>query len=89
MQKGIDYVAISVGYVCHDGKGNYLMNKRGVNCRDEHGVWDFGGGSLEVGETVEYCFKKELKEEYGVEPMDYTLLGYLDVFRNLNGKNTH
>mgnify|MGYP001616875105 CR=1 FL=1 len=89
MQKGVDYIGISVGYICHDGKGNYLMNKRGVNCRDEHGAWDFGGGSLEIGETVEACLKKEIKEEYGVDPIDYKLLGYIDVFRNLNGKNTH
>ena len=89
MQKGIDYIGVSVGYVCHDGKGNYLMNKRGLNCRDEHGVWDFGGGSLEIGETIEACFKKELKEEYGVNPMAYNLLGYMDVFRNLDAQNTH
>ena len=88
MQKGIDYIGISVGYICHDGKGNYLMNKRSVNCRDEHGAWDFGGGALEVGDSVEDCLKKEIKEEYGVDVLEEKFLGYLDVFRNQNGVDT-
>ena len=37
---------------CHDGKGNYVMHRRNVNCRDEHGCWDFGGGGLKFGETI-------------------------------------
>jgi 8-oxo-dGTP diphosphatase len=89
MKKGVDFTAITVSFVCHDGKGNYLMEKRSTNCRDEHGAWDFGGGSLEIGEKIEDCLKKELKEELGVEPIEYKFLGYLDLFRNLNGEDTH
>jgi len=89
MQKGIDYPAITVSYICHDGKGNFLMNKRGKNCRDEHGRWDFGGGSLEIGESIEDCLKKEILEEFRVEPIEYEFIGYLDVFRKHEGKNTH
>ncbi|MEI7809956.1 MAG: NUDIX domain-containing protein [bacterium] len=89
MQKGIDYPAITVSCICHDGNGNYLMNKRSTNCRDEHGNWDFGGGGLELGETVEDCLKKEIKEEFGVEPIKYEFLGYIDIFRKMNEKNTH
>ena len=89
MKKGVDYPAITVSYVCHDGKGNYLMNKRSVNCRDEHGTWDFGGGGLEAGETIEDCLKKELKEEYNVVPIKYDFMGYLDLFRKQNGVDTH
>ena len=89
MQKGVDYIGITVSYICHDGKGNYLMNKRSVNCRDEHGAWDFGGGGLEVGETAEACFKKEIKEEYGVDIISYNFLGYIDIFRKQDGIDTH
>jgi len=89
MKKGIDHIGITVSFICHDGKGNYLMEKRSINCRDEHGTWDFGGGSLEIGEKVEDCLKKELKEELGVEPIDYEFLGFLDLFRNLSGVDTH
>lgn len=89
MKKGKDYIGIAVSFICHDGKGNYLFSKRSTNCRDEHGTWDLGGGSLEIGQTVEASFKKELKEEYGVEPIEHKFLGYLDVFRNMDGADTH
>ncbi len=89
MQKGIDYVGVTVSYICHDGKGNYIMNKRSKNCRDEHGTWDFGGGGLDFGDTVEETLKKELREEYCVENISYEFLGYYDLFRELNGKKTH
>lgn len=89
MQKGIDYVAVGVSYFCHDGQGKYLMNKRSKNCRDEHGCWDIGGGSVEFGLTIEQTLRKELKEEYCVENISYEFLGHRDVFREQDGKKTH
>lgn len=89
MQKGIDYVAVCVGYLCHDGNGNFLLNKRSLNCRDEHGTWDFGGGGLDFGDSVEETLRKELKEEYCVEPISYEFLGWEDLFREMGGKKTH
>ena len=89
MQKGVDFPAVAVGYLCHDGKGNFLFNKRSKNCRDEHGTWDFGGGALDLGVSVEECFLRELKEEYCVEPISYEFIGYEDLFREINGKKTH
>ena len=89
MQKGIDYPGVCVGYVCHDGQGNYLMNLRGAACRDEQGKWDFGGGGLDFGDSVEQTLVKELKEEYGVEPISSSFLGYTDFFNEYQGKKTH
>src|SRR3989344_4493612 len=90
MKKGVDYIAVGVSYFCHDGKGNYLMNKRSKNCRDEHGRWDIGGGSVDFGDTVEETLRKELKEEYCVEKIiDQEFLGYRDVFREQEGQRTH
>ncbi len=89
MEKGIDYIGVTVSYICHDGEGNYLMSKRSKNCRDEHGTWDFGGGGLDRGDTVEKTLLKELKEEYCVEPITYEFLGYYDLFRQHDGKKTH
>ena len=89
MEKGIDYVGISIVFLCHDGKGNVLLNKRSKNCRDEHGAWDPGGGGLEHGLSVIETLKKEVKEEYCTEVSGYEFLGYRDVHRELNGKKTH
>ncbi len=89
MKKGIDYVGLTVSYMCHDGKGNYVMSKRGQNCRDEQGTWDFGGGGVDLGDTVEKTLLKELKEEYCVIPLKYDFLGYYDLFREQEGQTTH
>lgn len=89
MQKGIDYIGITVSYMCHDGNGNFVMSKRGQNCRDERGTWDFGGGGIDFGDTAEQTLLKELKEEYCVDPINYEFLGYYDLFREHEGKKTH
>ena len=89
MKRGEDYTGVAVVYFCHDGKGNFLLNKRGVNCRDEHGTWDPGGGGIEFGDTVENSLRKEIKEEYCTDVIKYEFLGFRDLLRENNGKKTH
>lgn len=89
MQKGIDYIGVTVVYFCHDGKGNILLSKRGKNSRDEQGTWDPGGGGVEFGDTVENTLRKEIAEEYCTNVLDYEFLGYRDIQRKHNGKETH
>ena len=89
MKKGEDYIAVGVVYYCHDGQGNFLMSKRSINCRDEHGAWDPGGGGIELHDTVENTLRKEIKEEYCTEVLNFEFLGYRDVRRINNGKPTH
>lgn len=87
--KGIDYIGICVCYICHDGNGRIVLNKRGENARDEKGRWDCGGGGLDFGTTVEGTLKKEIREEYGADFISYEFLGCRDVFRELDHKKTH
>ena len=89
MKKGEDFIGVCVTYFCHDGKGNFLFNKRGKNCRDENGRWDCGGGGLEFGDNVIDTVKKEIKEEYCTDVLDLEFLGDEDVHRENNGKKTH
>ena len=89
MKKGEDHIGVSIVFFCHDGKGNYLLNKRSKNCRDEQGRWDCGGGGLEFGDTVIGTLKKEIKEEYCTDVLDYEFLGYRDAHRIHNEIKTH
>ncbi len=89
MQKGIDYIGVSVVYFCHDGNGKILLAKRSKHARDEQGNWDIGGGGVEFGDNAVDTLKKEIKEEYCTDILNYEFLGYRDVHREQNGKKTH
>ena len=89
MIKGVDYPGISIVYFCHDGKGNFVMHKRGKNCRDEHGRWDIGGGGLKLHDSVEDTLKREIMEEYCANVLEFEFLGYRDVHRQHAGESTH
>jgi len=89
MKKGEDYTGVSIIYFCHDVAGNFVFAKRSKNCRDEIGNWDSGGGALEFLDTVENTLKKEIKEEYCTNILDYEFLGYRDVHRERTGVKTH
>lgn len=89
MKKGFDYIGNCVCFYCHDGKGNYMLHRRGEGCRDEVGVWDFGGGGIKFGESIEQAVIREVGEEYGVTPIKIEELGYSDIFRTIGDKESH
>ncbi len=82
-------IRTAICFMCHDGKGNYLLQWRSKNCRDEQDRWDCGGGGLKFGEKAEDAIRREVKEEYGAYPVKAEFLGYRDVFREQNGAQTH
>ncbi len=57
-------VQVVAGVMCRDGR--YLVAKRK---NDVHlgGFWEFPGGKLEAGESLEACLRRELREELGIE----------------------
>jgi 8-oxo-dGTP diphosphatase len=89
MKKGVDYIGICVVFYCHDGKGNVILAKRGVNARDEQGTWDIGGGGMELHGTVEGTLRNEIQEEYNCSVINLEFLGYRDVHRLHDNKKTH
>ncbi len=88
-QRGIDFIGVTCVFYCHDGKGNLLLHKRSNACRDEQGRWDVGGGAMEFGETFEDAVRREIGEEYGVEPISLRLVGVRNVLRKHNERDTH
>jgi len=88
-RQGLDYPGVTVVYFCHDGQGHFLLNKRSLNCRDEHSTWDPGGGGIDFGDGVEATIRKEVKEEYSSDVLDFEFLGFRDIHRTHEGQPTH
>jgi ADP-ribose pyrophosphatase YjhB (NUDIX family) len=89
-RRGIDFIGVTCSFVCHDGKGKFLLHKRSKNCRDEHGRWDNGGGAHEFGDDIEQTVKREIKEEYGADAFNLRFIKVYDAHRKLDdGTPTH
>ena len=58
-------VDVAVG-VLIDGTGRFLLTSRPQG-KVYAGHWEFPGGKLEPGETVEQALRRELHEELGIE----------------------
>lgn len=54
--------------IVENEKGEVLLGRR----TDNH-MWGYSGGSVELGETVEECAKRELFEEMGLEAEELKL----------------
>lgn len=89
MKKGIDYPGVAVVFICHDGQGQIIMNRRSAKARDEHGTWDIGGGGVDHGEKLEETLKREVMEEYCSPIVNHEYIGYRDVHRTHGGAATH
>jgi 8-oxo-dGTP diphosphatase len=88
--KGISFVGVTTTFLCHDGKGNFVMAKRGQNARDEQGRWEIGAGGLKAGTPILENVKREIKEEYNAKALEIEYMGYRDMHRKLDdGTPTH
>jgi len=72
-------VDVAVG-VLLDGQGRFLLTTRPAG-KVYAGWWEFPGGKLEAGESVEAALRRELHEELGisigaVQPWNVTLMDY-------------
>ena len=57
-------ITVAAGLIVRDGRYLIARRKRGVHLE---GLWEFPGGKLEGGETLEQGLRRELREELGVE----------------------
>jgi len=65
MKKGIDYIGVGAGAIIFNKEGKLFLAKRGAEARNEKHRWEFPGGSVEFGETLENALVREIREEYG------------------------
>lgn len=69
MQKqkaGIDYVGVGVGAIVVDDDGKVFLSQRGEQATNERGTWEFPGGKVHFGDTLQETLKREFMEEYGM-----------------------
>ncbi len=64
--------------VIRDASGRVLLTRRAQHTH-QGGLWEFPGGKLEPGESVEQGLRREIKEELGLE-----LLGHRPLIQNLH-----
>ena len=75
---GMDYVGVGVGAVIVDSQGRLFLARRGPKARNERGLWEFPGGSVEFGETLAHAIQREIREEFGIEIEVGELLDVVD-----------
>ena len=78
MQRGVDYIGVGVGAVLVDDQGRLFLARRGPRAKNERGLWEFPGGSVEFGEKLADALAREMREEYGVEIVVGELLDVVD-----------
>lgn len=66
MRRGIDYIGVGVGSILIHPDGRLFLARRGPKAKNERGLWEFPGGSVEFGETLAEALQREMQEEYGV-----------------------
>ena len=61
----IPHKIIGVAVIWNDQK-QILIDRR-LPTGTMAGLWEFPGGKIEVGETIQECIKREISEELGIE----------------------
>lgn len=78
MKRGVDYIGVGVGALIVDEQGRLFLSRRGPLSKNERGLWEFPGGSVEFGERLADALQREMREEYGVEIAVGELLDVVD-----------
>ncbi|MEZ4683652.1 MAG: NUDIX domain-containing protein [Caldilineaceae bacterium] len=49
-----------------DREGRLFLAQRGPQAKNERGLWEFPGGSVEFGESLAAALQREMAEEFGI-----------------------
>ncbi len=78
MKRGVDCIGVGVGAVIVDPEGRLFLARRGPGAKNERGLWEFPGGSVEFGERLADALQREMREEYGIQIAVGELLDVVD-----------
>lgn len=78
MKRGFDYIGIGVGAIIVNPEGQLFLSRRGPLAKNERGLWEFPGGSVEFGETLALALTREMCEEFGIDIQVGELLDVVD-----------
>ena len=78
MKRGVDYIGVGVGAVIINERGELFLARRGPQAKNERGLWEFPGGSVEFGEKLSEALIREMREEFGIEVAVGELLDVVD-----------
>ena len=78
MKRGVDYIGVGVGAIIVNDNGQVFLARRGPLAKNERGLWEFPGGSVEFGEKLADALRREMLEEYGIEILVGELLDVVD-----------
>ena len=78
MKRGIDYFGVGVGAIIVNSAGQLFLAQRGPMAKNERGLWEFPGGSVEFGETLAQALTREMSEEFGIAIQVGELLDVVD-----------
>lgn len=85
---GGKHLLVPIGIVVRDGK--ILINRRNDREKPElHGLWEFPGGGMEVGETIEENLIREVREECGYRVEIISQLRCIWTVQIKNPRSTH
>ncbi|MCU0679836.1 MAG: NUDIX domain-containing protein [Planctomycetes bacterium] len=82
------YPKVGLGVMIQNEKGEVLL---GLRQGFSHGTgeWCFPGGSLEFGETIIECARREAKEEVGLDLGEMELISLADEMRYIESHDKH
>jgi 8-oxo-dGTP diphosphatase len=78
MKRGFDYIGVGVGAIIVNPEGQLFLSRRGSLAKNERGLWEFPGGSVEFGETLALALTREMCEEFGIDIQVGELLDVVD-----------
>jgi 8-oxo-dGTP diphosphatase len=78
LKPGIDHIGVGVGAIMADQDGRLFLARRGPKTNNEHGLWEFPGGTVEFGDTLADTLRREMREEFAIQIEVGELLDVVD-----------